>query len=154
MFNLVLVHPVIPQNTGNIARLAGATNSVLHLIKPMGFEITDAKVKRAGLDYWSFVTVIQHESWDDFLIATGAQAEQIYLFTKKADKSYWDIEFKDGDFLVFGAETVGLPDDLHERYDTQRYKIDMDNPNIRSLNLSNSVSLVLYEGKRQLKNSR
>ncbi len=154
MFNLVLVHPVIPQNTGNIARLAGATNSILHLIKPMGFEITDAKVKRAGLDYWPFVTLLQHESWDDFLKVTGARAEQIYLFTKKADKLYWDIEFKDGDFLVFGAETAGLPNVLHERYDAQRYKIYMDNPNIRSLNLSNSVSLVLYEAKRQLEKGK
>ena len=150
MFNIVLVHPVIPQNTGNIGRLAGATNSTLHLIEPLGFTITDAKVKRAGLDYWPEIKLIQHKSWEHFLENTGAREEQIYLLTKKATQSYFSAEFKAGDFLVFGAETTGLPDELHQRYDARRYCIPMDNPNIRSLNLANSVSIVLYEAKRQL----
>jgi tRNA (cytidine/uridine-2'-O-)-methyltransferase len=150
MFNIVLVNPVIPQNTGNIGRLAGATNTLLHLIEPLGFEITDAKVKRAGLDYWSEIKLIQHKSWNDFLSATNAKPDQIYLLTKKAEQSYFSAKFKDGDFLVFGAETVGLPQELHELYPQRRYCIPMNNPNVRSLNLSNSVSIVLYEAKRQV----
>ncbi|MDR2337071.1 MAG: tRNA (cytidine(34)-2'-O)-methyltransferase [Deltaproteobacteria bacterium] len=150
MFNIVLVHPVIPQNTGNIGRLAGATNTLLHLIEPLGFEITDAKVKRAGLDYWPEIKLIIHKSWEHFLAATNAQPEQIYLLTKKAEQFYFSAKFKAGDFLVFGAETTGLPPELHERYPQQRYRIPMNNPNVRSLNLSNSVSIVLYEAKRQV----
>ena len=149
-FNIVLVHPVIPQNTGNIGRLAGATNSVLHLIEPLGFTITDAKVKRAGLDYWPEITLVQHKSWEHFVESTGAKEEQIYLFTKKATDSYFSATFADGDFFVFGAETTGLPEELHQRYNTRRYCIPMDNPNVRSLNLSNSASIILYEAKRQL----
>ena len=149
-FNIVLVHPVIPQNTGNIGRLAGATNATLHLIEPLGFTITDAKVKRAGLDYWPEINLVQHKSWEHFLESTGAKDEQIYLLTKKAEQSYFSAEFKAGDFLVFGAETTGLPEHLHQRYNTRRYCIPMDNPNVRSLNLANSASIVLYEAKRQL----
>lgn len=148
--NIVLVHPVIPQNTGNIGRLAGATRSILHLIEPLGFEITDAKVKRAGLDYWPEIDIRNHKSWEAFLEATGVEAEQLWLLTKFATNSYYKARFNDGDYLVFGAETTGLPRCIHERYENQRVRIPMDNPNIRSLNLANSVSIVLYEARRQL----
>ncbi|MCC6933151.1 MAG: tRNA (cytidine(34)-2'-O)-methyltransferase [Deltaproteobacteria bacterium] len=148
--NIVLVHPVIPQNTGNIGRLAAATNSHLHLIEPLGFEITSARVKRAGLDYWPEIHLTSHKSWQDFLAVTNATPEQLWLLTKKANSSFYHAEFKDGDFLVFGAETVGLPEEIRDAYPAQRMRIPMDNPNVRSLNLANSVSIVLYEARRQL----
>ena len=148
--NIVLVHPVIPQNTGNIGRLAAATNSNLHLIEPLGFEITSARVKRAGLDYWPEIRLTCHKSWQHFLESTEAKSEQLWLLTKKAQRSFYQANFKDGDFLVFGAETVGLPQEIHDLYPDQRMRIPMDNPNVRSLNLANSASIVLYEARRQL----
>ena len=148
--NIVLVHPVIPQNTGNIGRLAAATNSELHLIEPLGFEITDARVKRAGLDYWPEIHLTCHKSWEHFLANTSAKPSQLWLLTKKATNSFYQAKFNAGDFLVFGAETVGLPQEIHDRYTTQRMRIPMENPNVRSLNLANSVSIVLYEARRQL----
>ena len=148
--NVVLVHPQIPQNTGNIGRLCAATRSVLHLIEPMAFEITDAKVKRAGLDYWPEIDLRRYKNWEEFLKLMEVTPEQLWISTKKADKSFYSATFKDGDFLVFGAETTGVPDSLHRLYPNQRMRIPMDNPNVRSLNLANSVSIVLYEARRQL----
>lgn len=149
MFNIVLVHPQIPQNTGNIARLTAANYSSLHLVRPMAFEITDAKVKRAGLDYWPEVLLSQYGNWGEFLQSTNANTEQLWFFTTKATKLYYHAEFRKGDFLIFGSETNGLPKDMHTRYSDRRLTLPMQNPNIRSLNLANSVSAALYEAIRQ-----
>ena len=148
--NVVLVNPQIPQNTGNIGRLCAATRSVLHLIKPMAFEITDAKVKRAGLDYWPEIDLRQYQNWEEFLRVNQVNSSQLWLLTKKGSQSFYSANFKDGDYLVFGAETTGIPEELHRLYPSQRMRIPMDNPNVRSLNLANSVSIVLYEARRQL----
>lgn len=148
--NVVLVHPQIPQNTGNIGRLCAATRSILHLIEPMAFGITDAKVKRAGLDYWPEIDIRMHKTWDDFLAINDVKPKQLWLLTKKATESFYSATFKDGDYLVFGAETTGIPESLHNLYPEQRRRIPMENPNVRSLNLANSVSIVLYEARRQL----
>lgn len=148
--NVVLVHPLIPQNTGSIARLTASTNVELHLIEPLGFELSDRYLKRAGLDYWPEVRLFTHVHWESFLEATNARGEQLWLITKKAERSYHKAEFSSGDFLVFGSETTGLPDELHNRYSEQRLRIPMDNPNVRSLNLANAVGIVLYEARRQL----
>ncbi len=148
--NVVLVHPVIPQNTGSIARLTAATRVCLHLIHPLGFELSDRYLKRAGLDYWPEVLLETHQNWEEFLCRTKAREENIWLLTKKAPKAYHTARYSSGDFLVFGAETTGLPEELHQRYPAQRLRIPLDNPKIRSLNLANSVAVVLYEARRQL----
>ncbi len=147
---IVLFEPLIPQNTGTIARLCAATYTELHLIQPLGFELSDRYLKRAGLDYWDEVILFVHASWEAFLTATQASAETLWFFTKHSSSPYYNIEFKEGDFLVFGNETQGLPANIHERYSEQRYCIPMDNPNVRSLNLSNAASIVYYEARRQL----
>jgi tRNA (cytidine/uridine-2'-O-)-methyltransferase len=148
--NVVLVHPLIPQNTGSIARLTASTNVDLHLIEPLGFELSDRYLKRAGLDYWPEVKLFTHARWECFLEATHARAEQLWLLTKKADRSYHRASFSSGDYLVFGSETTGIPLELHECYAAQCLRIPMDNPNVRSLNLANAVGIVLYEARRQL----
>lgn len=148
--SLVLVHPVIPQNTGNIARLTAATNTDLHLIHPLGFELSDRYLKRAGLDYWPETRVYTHADWECFLTSTGCQTKQLWFFTKKADSPYHLVDFSHDDYLVFGSETEGLPESLHERYPTQRLLIPMDNTNVRSLNLANAAAIALYEARRQL----
>lgn len=148
-FNIVLFNPVIPQNTGSTARLCAATNTVLHLIEPLGFEISDRYLKRAGLDYWPEVQLKTHKSWDHFISNEHVSAEQLWLFSKKASSPYCKTEYKIGDYLVFGSETKGLPDNLHEMYPEQRMLIPMDNPNVRSLNLATAAGIVLYEARRQ-----
>ncbi len=148
--NIVLFNPVIPQNTGSTARLSAATNSVLHLIEPLGFKISDKHLKRAGLDYWPEVNLKIHKSWKDFLKEENPKKENIWLFTKKATVSYFDAKFKENSYLVFGSETSGLPEQLHLAYRENRRLIPMDNKNIRSLNLATSVGIVLYEARRQL----
>lgn len=149
-FNVVLVHPLIPQNTGNIARLTAATGSILHLIEPFAFELSDRYVKRAGLDYWSEVRLTTHSSWDAFLENEGiTSAEQLWFFTKKAERSYHSVSFSRGQYLVYGNENEGLPQEIHERYTERRLLIPMENPKVRSLNLSNSVALTLFEARRQ-----
>lgn len=150
MFNIVLVNPQIPQNTGNISRLTAANNCSLHLVGPMGFAITDRNVKRAGLDYWPEVKLHQYAHWNQFTLEVNLQAQQLWLLTTKVDRPYYIAEFKAGDFLIFGSETAGLPQQLHKKYHDRRLTIPMSNPNIRSLNLSNSAAIVLYEGLRQL----
>jgi tRNA (cytidine/uridine-2'-O-)-methyltransferase len=146
-FNVVLVEPEIPPNTGTTARLCGATNSVLHLVKPLGFSTDDKHLKRAGLDYWEYVNIVYWESFDDFL--TAQDERKLYFFTKKTDKSYSEAQFKPGDFLVFGRETKGLPEEVIKLYKDRCYTIPMSNPKIRSLNLANAAGIVLYEALRQ-----
>jgi tRNA (cytidine/uridine-2'-O-)-methyltransferase len=148
MLNVVLYQPLIPQNTGTIARLTAATNTYLHIIEPMGFEISDKYLKRAGLDYWPWVKLTVHKSWDNFLEV--ANPPRLNLYTKHATQLYWDAKYQREDFLVFGNEEQGLPQELHERYNSDRYLIPMENPNVRSINVACSVGIVLYEAIRQV----
>lgn len=144
--NIVLVEPEIPQNTGNIARTCRATGSVLHIVKPMGFSVDDKKLKRAGLDYWYELDIRYYENLEDFF----SNCQGTYYFcSTKAKHRHSDVSYHDGDYLVFGKETKGLPESLlHEHYDSA-VRIPMGE-GIRSLNLSNSVAIVLYEALRQL----
>lgn len=147
MLNIVLLEPEIPANTGNIARTCAATGSVLHLIKPLGFDISDKAVKRAGLDYWPLVDVRVYESWEDFLAKTGAAA--FWLFSTKAPRSYAQAAFGPDDYLVFGKETRGLPEPLLARHAERCLRIPI-RAEARSLNLSNSVAVAVFEALRQL----
>ena len=145
--NIVLVHPEIPQNTGNIARTCAVTGSRLHLIRPLGFKIEDKYVKRAGLDYWDQLDLKIYTGLDDFLKRnTGAN---LWMLSTKAKKTHTQIKYSDNDFLLFGKETKGLPEELlYKNYD-RSLRIPMKK-DTRSLNLSNAVAIVLYEALRQL----
>ncbi len=147
-FNVVLLEPEIPNNTGNIGRLCLATGSTLHLIKPFGFELSDSKLKRAGLDYWKFINVRIYDSKDVFF-EENQRANFIY-FSSHAQKNYTSIKFQKNLFLVFGKESVGLPKELIQNNLENCYKIHLLSEHIRSLNIANSVGIVLYEGLRQL----
>ncbi len=144
--HIVLHEPEIPQNTGNIVRTCKATGSVLHLIEPLGFQIDDAKLKRAGLDYWHGMDIRIHPDWEDFLLKEVPS--RLWLFTTKADSLYADARFFDGDYLVFGKETAGLPEKIREAHPGCCLRIPMLG-DTRSLNLSNAVALCLYEALRQ-----
>ena len=146
MMHIVLVEPEIPQNTGNIARTCAATGAKLHLIRPLGFELSDRYLKRAGLDYWHMMTYEVHDSWEDFLSANpGAR---LHFATTKAPRDYCEAAYGPEDYLVFGKETKGLDEALlAENYD-RCVRIPMVEE-ARSLNLSNSVAVVLYEALRQ-----
>ena len=146
--HVVLYHPEIPQNTGSIARLCAATGTPLHLVKPLGFTIDDKHLKRAGLDYWPHVDVRLHESWEDFL-QIHRDGRRLF-FSKKAARSYIEANYRDDDFLVFGPETTGLPEAWLEPHAENFFRIPMMTQAVRSLNLSNAVSIVVYEGLRQL----
>ena len=146
--NIVLFEPEIPNNTGNIGRLALATGSKLHLVKPFGFELSDRKLKRAGLDYWQHLDVIIYESINDFF-KINMKAEFVF-FSSHGQQSYWDITFKDNLFLIFGKESVGLPKSLIEAHSARLYKIPLYSEHIRSLNLANAVAVVVYEGLKQI----
>ena len=146
MFNIVLVEPEIPPNTGNIGRLCLATGSKLHLVKPLGFSIDDRELKRAGLDYWKEVDVQLWDSFDE-LRAAQQRAGRLFLLTTKSDRAFWDVEFRPGDFLVFGRETKGLPEALLKANPEQSLMIPMQGT--RSLNLATAVGIVLFEAMRQ-----
>jgi|SRR5262245_9591720 len=146
--HVVLFEPEIPPNTGSVARLCAATLTPLHLIEPLGFKIDDKHLKRAGLDYWEFVDLRVHKSWDDFL--RTAAPKNLRFFSKRAVQSYSSIRYGDDDFLVFGPETRGLPQQLLDANASDFFRIPMMGTGVRSLNLSNAVSIVLYEGLRQL----
>jgi tRNA (cytidine/uridine-2'-O-)-methyltransferase len=146
-FNIVLVAPEIPQNTGNIGRICVSTNCRLHLIKPYGFILDDKHLRRAGMDYWQFLDVTEYESWDDFL-QRNPDAEMAF-FSTKGERSYWDIKYPQGLYLVFGNEGHGLPEDFYVRYHDRLCTIPMPGTHSRSLNLANSVALAIYEGLRQ-----
>lgn len=148
MFNIVLVEPEIPQNTGNISRTCACTGAALHIVRPMGFEITDAKLKRAGLDYWDKLDLTYYDDLNDFFEKTKDKGKRYYYLSKKASKKYTDVKFEDGDFLVFGKETKGLPEHIVFGNPDTALRIPM-RENLRSLNLSNTVALVLYEALRQ-----
>lgn len=146
MFNIVLVEPEIPQNTGNIVRTCAATGCKLHLVRPLGFEVTDKYLKRAGLDYWKDAEIFYYDGFDEVL--NKFPSSSFYFFTTKARKNYSSVEFKEGDFLVFGKETRGLPEELLKAHAENCVRIPMLN-DTRSLNLSNSVAIAVYEGLRQ-----
>lgn len=146
-FHIVLVEPEIPANTGNISRTCAATGTCLHLVRPLGFSTDDKALKRAGLDYWPSVKLEYHDSFADLkrLYPDG----RFFCATTKAQKWYSDFEFRDGDFFVFGKETAGLPKEILEEHKETCIKIPI-NGEVRSLNLSNSAAIILYEGLRQL----
>lgn len=148
VMHVVLYQPEIPPNTGSIARLCAATCTPLHLIAPLGFSIDDKQLKRAGLDYWPYVEVRLHASWEEFL--KEANGKRLLLFSKKAAQSYTRAAYHEEDFLVFGPETRGLPQELLNTHRERSYRIPMMSQEVRSLNLSNAVSIVLYEALRQL----
>jgi len=146
-FNIVLVEPEIPPNTGSIARLCGATDAVLHLVKPLGFSTDDKHLKRAGLDYWKHVTIEYWDNLDSFL--EQQDERRLYFFSTKVSQSYTNASFQPGDFLIFGKETKGLPPNILKLYNDRCYTIPMSNPNIRSINLAMSAGIILYEAIRQ-----
>ncbi len=146
--NIVLVEPEIPPNTGNIARLCAATGTRLHLIEPLGFQIDDKAMRRAGLDYWESVDVSVHASFEDFLKAENP--ERFFFFSTSGAKNYTDEAFEPGDYFIFGRESKGLPLDLISQYPEQILNIPMLLEHVRSLNLSNCASIVLYESLRQI----
>ena len=148
MINIVLYEPEIPQNTGNIARMCVSNDLTLHLIKPLGFEISDKYLKRSALDYWEFLELKLYENWQDFLEKNNDAS--FWLLTTKSKKSYWDIEFKENDFLVFGPETRGLPEDLLKKHHERAITVPMKSKNARSLNLASTTQTVFYEAFRQL----
>ena len=145
---VVLVEPKIPPNTGNVARLCAATGTWLHLIEPMGFPIDDAKLKRAGLDYWDSVVMSVHPNFDDFICTVAPS--RFFLFTTRSDRTYTSIQYQPGDALVFGSETHGLSDMLLDRYPEQTVGIPIRTHHVRSLNLSSSVAIAVYEALRQI----
>lgn len=147
MLNVVLVAPEIPQNTGNIARTCAATGSVLHLVKPLGFDISESAVKRAGLDYWHLVEVRVYEDLDDFFSKNDVR--QMRLFSTKAPRAYTEADYEDGCYLMFGRETKGLPEDFLDAHFESCVRIPM-REEARSLNLSNSVAVGVFEALRQL----
>ena len=143
--NIVLVEPRIPQNTGNVARTCAATGARLHLVKPMGFAIDDKKLKRAGLDYWHLLDISYYEGLDDFFAKNQGP---FYFFTTKAPARYTDVQYPDGAYLVFGREDAGLPEELLVRNQPSCVRLPM-RPQARSLNLSNTVAIAVYEALRQ-----
>lgn len=147
--NIVLIEPEIPNNTGNIGRLALASGSRLHLVKPFGFEIDDKRLKRAGLDYWQHLEVLYYDNTDDFF-TKNKDAKMVFL-SSHGTQLHWDISYSDELFLVFGKESVGLPKPLLETRKHELFKIPLYSENIRSLNLANAVAIVVYEGIRQIK---
>lgn len=150
MLHVVLFQPQIPQNTGNIGRMCAVTRSRLHLVHPLGFEVTDKNLKRAGMDYWHSLDVHQHADWPAFR-ASAAAPRRLWLFTTHATRTFWDVAYADGDGLVFGNEEAGAPDWLHaELTDPQRVKIPHANGELRSLNLSTAAGIATYEALRQV----
>ena len=144
--NIVLHEPEIPANTGNIGRTCVATGTSLHLIKPLGFEISDKAVRRAGMDYWKELDLHVYEDFEEFVEKNpGAR---IYMATTKARKAYTEVEYKGNDFIMFGKESAGIPEEILVKYEDTSLRIPMIGE-IRSLNLSNSVSIILYEALRQ-----
>ncbi len=150
MPRVVLVHPEIPPNTGNIARTCAATETELHLVAPLGFEISDRYLKRAGLDYWPYVNLYYHQDLNHFWQHYEQKSGQLIGFTVRGSGDYLDYKYKKDDWLIFGCETKGLPPEVLERCDYRAY-IEITQPKVRSLNLSVSVSIALFEAIRQTK---
>jgi len=147
-FNIVLIEPEIPNNTGNIGRLSLATGSNLHLVRPLGFEIDDTRLKRAGLDYWKHINLFVYDNIEDFY-EKNPTANLVY-FSSHGEQSHWNINYEDDLFLVFGRESKGLPGSITSQNKEKLYKIPLYSDHIRSLNLANAVSVVVYEGLRNI----
>lgn len=148
MLNIVLLEPEMPANTGNIGRTCCATGTRLHLIEPMGFKINDKTLKRAGLDYWEKLDVTVYDCLEDFFMENEAAAGKMFMATTKAKKIYSDVSYPEDAYIMFGKESAGIPEELLVEYQETAIRIPM-NKEIRSLNLSNSVAIVLYEALRQ-----
>lgn len=155
-FNIVLLHPEIPNNTGAIGRTAAATACRLHIVHPIGFDMSEKARRRAGLDYWHLVDCVEHASWEAFVAREKPQPGRAWLYTTHAHRPHWDAEFREGDYLLFGRETSGTPPLIHqwmiaEHGEDHRITLPMiDDPAARSLNLANAVCAAVYEGLRQL----
>ena len=147
--SIVLVTPEIPTNTGSIGRLCLATNSTLHLIEPLGFDISDSRVKRAGLDYWKHLQVIRHKSFEAFLNSLPTDASTVFFSTKSKNFLYTK-KFEKGSYLIFGCETKGLGEELIKKFSKDTFSIPQYDERVRSLNLANAASIVVYEAIRQL----
>ena len=147
-FNLVLVEPEIPPNTGNIARLCAATGSVLHLVGPLGFRLDNRSLRRAGLDYWPQVDLRRHASLEEFILA--AERERLFLLSTSGAIPHTAAEFRAGDYLIFGSESRGLPEEFMEAHRAAVIGIPMRGSGVRSLNLATAAAIVLYEGLRQV----
>lgn len=150
MFHVVLVHPEIPPNTGNVIRLCANTGCQLHLVGPLGFELDDARLRRAGLDYAEYATIEHHASWAEFTTAHPAVATRGFAFTTRARQSHHLVAYQPGDYLVFGSETAGLPDAVRADFDESRQLRLPMRPKQRSLNLSNAAAVAVFEAWRQL----
>jgi tRNA (cytidine/uridine-2'-O-)-methyltransferase len=149
MFRIVLVHPEIPPNTGNVIRLAANTGCALHLIEPLGFSMDDRLLKRAGLDYHEYAPVKRHASWQAFLAAESPDPARLFAFTTRGSRPFSEVAWQPGDWLVFGSETAGLPTELRDGFpETQRVRLPMRSGQ-RSLNLSNAVAVSVFEAWRQ-----
>ena len=146
-FNIVLIEPEIPNNTGNIGRTCVGTQSVLHLVGKLGFEISDRQLKRAGLDYWPHLEFHHHATWEDWWRLVP-DPSRVFFFSKKAQHPYYEVQYRPGDWLVFGKETKGLSDIILTEYQNQTVKIPFTGP-IRSLNLASAVAVAIFEGLRQ-----
>jgi len=158
IFHIVLVRPEIPQNTGSIARLAAATHTRLHLVGPLGYSLADRYLKRAGLDYWPLVDLRTYAGWDEFASAmcpqaagppSGSDGPPLKYFSARARRTYLEADYAPGDFLVFGSETKGLGEEFLRPRTATTYRIPIFEPGVRSLNLANAVSIVLYEALRR-----
>ena len=147
-FQIVLVEPEIPPNTGNIARLCAATGAILHLIEPLGFRLTDAALRRAGLDYWEAVDIRRHNNWEAYRQQTPESRH--HFFSTRGSRSLFDTKFEPGDTLVFGNESHGLPDALLDKHPESVVGIPMLDEHVRSLNLATTAGIVLYEALRQI----
>lgn len=146
--NIVLIEPEIPNNTGNIGRLSLASGANLHLVKPFGFELSDKRVKRAGLDYWQHIALTVYESTEEFFSIN--HGKKMAFLSSHGTQDHWSIPFEDDMFLIFGKESVGLSSEITNSHPDDLYKIPMFSEHIRSLNLANAVSVVVYEGLRRL----
>ncbi|MGD9872630.1 MAG: tRNA (cytidine(34)-2'-O)-methyltransferase [Kiritimatiellia bacterium] len=145
---IVLVEPEIPPNTGNIARLCAGTGSELHLIEPLGFQLTESAIRRAGLDYWKYAQIFRHKSFSSF--EQDAKPSRMFFFTTQGPRVYTDIAYEPGDALVFGSETKGLPADILSAHAGERVCLPMKDSRVRSQNLANAAAIVLYEALRQI----
>jgi tRNA (cytidine/uridine-2'-O-)-methyltransferase len=150
MFRVVLIEPEIPWNTGNIGRTCLGAGAELHLVGRLGFHLDNQQVQRAGLDYWEKVKLHRHESWEVFIDSLPPKPE-LFFFSTKGKKSFWDARFPTDAYLIFGKETAGFPKSFYEIYKEKLYRIPQEDETIRSLNLSTSVGIILYEALRQIK---
>lgn len=150
MLHVILYHPQIPQNTGNIGRLCAITQTRLHLVHPLGFTISDKHLRRSGMDYWDQIDLHHHANWEAF-IQSRVRPKRLWLFTTKAEQTFWDVKYAADDGLLFGNEGEGAPEWLHQEIGKNRITIPQANADMRSLNLSTAVGIAAYEALRQLR---